>query len=69
ALDEFDYVDSGHVDSLGLMKFIAALESALDIELTDADIESDRFRLVGGLVALLEERAAERSPHGRSAAS
>ncbi len=67
ALDAFDYIDSGHVDSLAVMKFIVALENALDIELTDADIESDRFRRVGSLIALLEERVGQRKLPKRAA--
>lgn len=67
ALDAFDYIDSGHVDSLAVTKFIVALENALDIELTDGDIESDRFRVVGSLVALLEERVARGSAPRKAA--
>lgn len=69
ALDAFDYIDSGHVDSLAVMKFIVSLEAALDIELTDDDIESQAFRTVGGLAALLERRVAERAGGLKRAAS
>lgn len=55
-VDSYAYLDSGHVDSMGVMKFVVQLEDAFNIEITPEDMVSERFRTVGGLVALLSEK-------------
>jgi len=55
-LDAYRYLDKGHVDSLGLIKFIFEIEDAFDITLTPEDTQSDAFRTVGGLAALIEAK-------------
>ncbi len=56
--DAFNYVDSGHIDSMGIMNFIVSLESEFGIEITEADMESPAFRTVGGIVALVAAKKA-----------
>jgi D-alanine--poly(phosphoribitol) ligase subunit 2 len=51
--DASDFIKSGIVDSVGIIKFILEIESRFDIEITEADIESDEFRTVQGLVAMI----------------
>ena len=36
-LNSFNFIDSGHIDSLGLMKFMIVLEAEFDIKFTDDD--------------------------------
>ncbi len=52
-LDSFNYIDSGYVDSLGIIKFIVDIESHYDIEITEQEIESPEFRTVGGVVEII----------------
>jgi acyl carrier protein len=57
----FNYIDSGHVDSLGVMSLVAALEERFDIEISDEDILSDQFRTVGGLIAIVTSHAGAKA--------
>lgn len=60
----FDYLRSGHVDSMGLIKFMLEIEAEFDIEITEDDMLSPAFRTVGGLLALIEQkRAAQAGDH------
>lgn len=52
-LTTFDYVASGHVDSMGMIRFVLLIEEKLGIALDDAALLDPRFRTVGGLIDLL----------------
>ena len=54
-IDEYRFLDEGHIDSLGSMKFIIAIEDKFSIELSQEDIVSDEFRTVGGLISIIEK--------------
>jgi len=56
--DDTDYIKAGIVDSIGIIKFILELESRFDIEIADTDMESDEFRSVQGLVAMIQRKVA-----------
>lgn len=60
-IDSFDYYESGHVDSLGLMTLVSEIETVFNITLDDEAFLSDDFRTIGGLIAVIE--AAE-GPQG-----
>lgn len=53
-----DYLRAELLDSLGLIELIGELEAQLGIELTQDDFEDPRFKTVGGLIAIAEERRA-----------
>lgn len=55
---DFDYIESGHVDSIGLIHFMMGIEENFRIELSDEDVQSDRFRTLGGLTTLIAEKQA-----------
>jgi acyl carrier protein len=55
-IDSFRYLDYGQVDSMGLVKFVVDLEDRFDIELSAEDTQSDEFRYVGGLAALIQRK-------------
>lgn len=59
--DTSDFIKTGIVDSVGIIKFILEIESRFDIEITEADIETDDFRTVRGLVALIERKTTGRA--------
>lgn len=48
-----NYVESGYIDSLGLIQFIATLEDEFDIEFTDEDMESPDLRIIGKLIDVI----------------
>lgn len=52
-----DYLQAGLVDSLALIELVVAIEELLQIELTQDDFEDPRFKTVGGLIDMLEQKA------------
>jgi acyl carrier protein len=60
-LETFDYIDSGHVDSFGMLRFVMEMESEFGITFSDADLLNPRFRSVGGVIALVGEKVAARA--------
>lgn len=52
-----DYLYAGLLDSLGLIELVGEIEGDLGLELTQDDFEDPRFKTVGGLIAILEEKA------------
>ena len=52
---------SGHVDSLGIMRLIAHLETTLDLEIPLRDRVPDNFRTVRVMAAYLERQIEARS--------
>jgi len=57
-LDAFNYIDSGYVDSMAIMKFIVSIEAEFDIEITESDMELPAFKTIGGLVAIINNKVA-----------
>lgn len=55
-LDEFNYIDTGYVDSMGILKFVVELEQEFGIEICDDDIMLSEFKTIGGLVKLIEDK-------------
>jgi acyl carrier protein len=55
-IDSFNYIDSGYVDSIGLIKFIADIERLYDIEISESDIASSDFKTVGGLISIIRSK-------------
>lgn len=53
AIEEYRYLDTGHIDSLGFIKFIFRVEERFAIQFSEADIVSKEIRTVGGLVAMI----------------
>lgn len=54
--ESFDYMQSGHIDSMGLIKFMLEIEAKYDIEITEDDMESPDFRTIGGIVLLIKNK-------------
>tara|TARA_R110002072_G_scaffold132740_2_gene272957 strand:- start:8208 stop:8456 length:249 start_codon:yes stop_codon:yes gene_type:complete len=55
-IDDYRFLDEGHIDSLGAMKFIIAIEDQFSIELSPDEIVSKEFRYVGSLAQLIESK-------------
>ena len=53
-LDEFNYIETGYVDSIGIMKFIVEIEKEFDIEISDDDMISPEFKTIGGLIGIIK---------------
>lgn len=55
-IDEFNYIDTGYVDSMGILKFVVDLEQEFDVQISDDDIMLPEFKTIGGLVKIIEEK-------------
>ena len=51
-----NYVESGYIDSLGLIQFIATIEDEFMIEFSDEELASSSIRVVGELVSMIENK-------------
>ena len=50
---ELNYVESGYVDSLGLIQFIATIEDEFNICFTDEDLANPDIKIVGRLIKII----------------
>lgn len=52
----FNYVDSGFVDSLGLVRFLSLIMDEFDIDFDDDEMLSPEIRVVENLVNLIANK-------------
>ena len=57
--EEFNYIDTGYVDSIAIMKFMIELERRFDISLSAEDMVREEFRTVRGLCNIVLEKISE----------
>ena len=55
-VDSFNFIDTGYVDSIGLIKFVVDLETKFNIDINESDIESPEFRTIGGLISIIQNK-------------
>ena len=51
-----NYMETGYVDSIGLIGFVATLEDEFGIEFSEEDMESPDFKVVGKLIELISQK-------------
>ena len=61
-IDGYQYLDLGHIDSLGVIKFVIQIEEKFDVEISDSDMILDGFRTVGGLVQIINNKVKNNVP-------
>jgi len=54
------YLDSGVIDSLGIVEMIMELEGKYGIYFTDDHLQSYEFQTIGGLIKLVESMIKEK---------
>lgn len=54
-----NYVESGYVDSIGIIQFVVEIEDKFGISFTDDEISSPSFQVVGDLIKLVERKVKE----------
>jgi len=52
----FEYLDYGQIDSLEVIDFIIFINKTFKIKITNKDISSKKFRLVGGLIEIINKK-------------
>ena len=55
-ISKYRYLDSAHIDSLGILGFINAIENQFNIKLNEKDTNSDEFRYIKGLIKIIESK-------------
>lgn len=55
-VDSFNYVESGYVDSLGFIQFIAILEDEFGIQFTDEEMEGGDIKVIGRLAWMIGQK-------------
>lgn len=58
-INEYRFLDEGHIDSLASMTFILRIEDEFNVEFSQEDIVSEEFRTVGGLASIIERKRQE----------
>ena len=53
---ELNYIESGYIDSLGFVQFVALIEEEFDIIFSDEELDSPDMKVVGKLVALIDRK-------------
>lgn len=56
AVEDYEYLESGHIDSMGLLTFILVIEEKYHIEFSEAEIASPYFRTIFGLSDLIDRK-------------
>lgn len=55
-IETLNYVESGYVDSLGIIQFVVEIEDEFGIEFSDAELADPSFKIVGELIKLVERK-------------
>ncbi|WP_049650328.1 acyl carrier protein [Kitasatospora sp. MY 5-36] len=58
---DYDLVDGGVIDSLGLLKTIAWLEDRFDVRVEEFDLDPDSFRSVGSISRFIDQAQPQRT--------
>ena len=53
---QYRYLDSAHIDSLGILGFINKIENRFKIKLNSKDTNSDEFRYIEGLSKIIRKK-------------
>lgn len=59
-LSGYNYIKSGHIDSLNLMKFIFQVEDIFKVKFSYKQISSTKFGVISGLANIIEKKINEK---------
>ncbi|MFZ5963413.1 acyl carrier protein [Thalassococcus sp. BH17M4-6] len=55
---DLDLIDTGIVDSLGVLKLIAFLEGEYNLNITPDELDADLYRTIGMIEAMIDSKQA-----------
>lgn len=55
-VENYRYLDTGHIDSLGFIKFMFRIEDRFAVQFSESDIVSSKIRTVGGIVTMIADK-------------
>jgi acyl carrier protein len=58
--DDTQLIESGVVDSLGIMKLLQYLEDSFSIRIADDELRPENFQTPGSIVSLIEKKLSSR---------
>lgn len=57
--DDLDLIDTGIVDSLGVLKLIAFLEGEFDMTITPDELDADLYRTIGQIETMIDAKQVQ----------
>ncbi|WP_440055630.1 acyl carrier protein [Pseudoalteromonas sp. T1lg65] len=58
-LAQYRPLDTGIIDSFGLMQFLMSIEEEFEIELDPEDTQSEEFRSLGGIAEIIKQKQSQ----------
>ena len=55
-INNFDFIDSGHIDSLEIITFNFSIEKKFKIKFTHQELSSKKFKIVSGLTEIIYKK-------------
>lgn len=55
-IDNFNYVEKGYIDSIGIVSFVIEIEDAYGITFTDEELTAPGFQVVGTLISMIQQK-------------
>jgi acyl carrier protein len=55
----FNYIETGYIDSIGIIKFIVEIEQKFNVQISEDDIMSEKFKTVNGLADIIKRNINE----------
>ena len=55
-IENYKYLEEGHIDSLEFATFISSIEKKFKIKLTPKNLSSKNFRSIKGLISIIERK-------------
>ena len=55
-IENYKYLEEGHIDSLELPLFIASIENKFKIKLTPKNLSSKKFRSIKGIINIIQKK-------------
>ena len=52
-IDNFDFINSGHLDSMEILKFNMLIENKFKINITPNQVTSKNYKIVNGLINII----------------
>jgi len=56
---KYTYLDSGHIDSMGIVEMVMKFEDQFGVHFEPAHMQSQEFRTIGGLIDIIERLSGE----------
>ncbi|WP_136443377.1 acyl carrier protein [Pacificoceanicola onchidii] len=57
--DDLDLIDTGIVDSLGVLKLIAFLEGEFEMTITPDELDADLYRTIGQIETMIDAKQVQ----------